>query len=159
MRASMFDSAYYGKAMDAYGHVLKIDPDNLGVMLRRKLDYSLPDQRAEVYIAQPGSSNPEWKLAGAWYLAGSNTCVYSYPPDRDELGATLHQVETSNRRFRDDEFLVPRELTQGKSSLRVRVKFTPVGRPLFPGQRAGFEAWSEFRYNAYSVVMPKFAMP
>jgi len=75
---------------------------------------------------------------------------------RDEMGATLHNVEISNRRFRDDEFLVPRELTEGKSSIRVRVKFTPVQRPLFPGQRPSFLAWSEFRYNAYSFVMPKF---
>lgn len=29
MRAAMFDQSYYAKAMDAYGHVLKIDPDNL----------------------------------------------------------------------------------------------------------------------------------
>ncbi|MGO9601997.1 MAG: tetratricopeptide repeat protein [Candidatus Binataceae bacterium] len=29
MRAAMFDQSYYAKAADAYGHVLKIDPDNL----------------------------------------------------------------------------------------------------------------------------------
>src|SRR5271154_6851439 len=29
MRAAMFDQSYYGKAQDAYGHVLKLDPDNL----------------------------------------------------------------------------------------------------------------------------------
>ena len=137
---------------------VKIDPNNLGVMLRRKLDYSLANQRAEVYIAQPGAAEPDWKPAGIWYLAGSNTCVYSNPADRDELGATQHAVEVSNRRFRDDEFLVPRELTAGKSSVRVRVKFTPVNRPLFPGQQRGssFLAWSEFRYDVYSFVMPKF---
>src|SRR6185503_5333740 len=28
---------------------LRVDPRNLGVMLRRQLDYSLPDQRANVY--------------------------------------------------------------------------------------------------------------
>ena len=28
-RAAMFDHSYYAKASDAYGHVLKIDPDNL----------------------------------------------------------------------------------------------------------------------------------
>jgi hypothetical protein len=100
----------------------------------------------------------EWKPAGVWYLAGSNTAVYSYPPNRDELGATQHDIEVSNRRFRDDEFLLPRELTQGKSSIRVRVKFTPVNRPLVPGQQraSNFLGWSEFRYTAYSFVMPKF---
>ncbi len=133
---------------------VKIDPENVGVMLRRKLDYSLANQRAEVYIEQ----GPEWKPAGIWYLAGSNTCVYSYPPNRDELGPTQHDMEVSNRRFRDDEFLLPRELTQGKSSIRVRVKFTPVNRPLVPGQQraSSFLGWSEFSYGAYSFVMPKF---
>ena len=89
---------------------LRLRPDNLGVLLRRKLDYSFPDQRAEVYIADKPKS--EGKLAGIWYLAGSNTVVYSNP--KEELGATEHNVETSNRRFRDDEFLVSRELTQGQ---------------------------------------------
>jgi len=29
MRAAMFDESYYAKASEAYGHVLKLDPDNL----------------------------------------------------------------------------------------------------------------------------------
>jgi hypothetical protein len=137
---------------------VKIDPQNLGVMLRRKLDYSMANQRAEVYVAPDGGSESDWKPAGIWYLAGSNACVYSYPPDRDELGATQHSVEVSNRRFRDDEFLVPRALTEGRSSIRVRVKFTPVNRPLVPGQARpySFPGWSEFRYDVYSFVMPNF---
>ena len=140
--------------------MVKIDPENVGVMLRRKLDYSLANQRAEVYVAPVGGSESDWKPAGIWYLAGSNACVYSYPPDRDELGATQHSVEVSNRRFRDDEFLLPRDLTAGKSSIRVRVKFTPVNRPLVPGQARpfSFRGWSEFRYDVYSFVMPKFTV-
>lgn len=134
---------------------LKIDPNNLGVMLRRKLDYGFPNQRAEVFVSKPGDVN--WKPAGIWYLAGSNACVFSYPWNRDELGPSEHHVETSNRRFRDDEFLLPADLTKGQSAVRVRVKFTPVNRPLFPGERfRQFEAWSEFQYTAYSFVMPKF---
>ena len=101
------------------------------MMLRRKLDYAFPNQRAEVFISDIGREN--WKYAGIWYLAGSNTCVYSNAGNRNELGATEHVVQTSNRRFRDDEFLVPVVLTKGRSSIRVRVKFTPVETPLFPG--------------------------
>lgn len=127
-----------------------VDPRNLGVLLRRKLDYQVPNQRAEVFVADEGST--EWKPAGVWYLAGSNTCIYSDP--KGELGATLHNVETSNRRFRDDEFLIPRELTQGRSGVRIRVKCTPVDRPLFPGHPFPVEsAWSELRYQAYSWVL------
>jgi D-arabinan exo alpha-(1,3)/(1,5)-arabinofuranosidase (non-reducing end) len=128
---------------------LKIDPKNLGVMLRRKLDYSFPNQRAEVFVA----AGKEWKPAGVWYLAGSNTCVFSSP--RGELGAALHVVQTSNRRFRDDEFLLPLELTKGRASLRVRVKFTPVETPLYPGYPLPELAWSEMRYTAYSYVTPR----
>jgi len=119
--------------------------DNYGVLLRRKLDYGFPNQRAEIYV--------EDELAGIWYLAGSNTCIYSNP--KDELGATQHNVQTSNRRFRDDEFIISRKYTRGKSSIRVRVKFTPVERPLFPGHPVGELAWSEIRYDAYCWVMPQ----
>ncbi|MEA2710219.1 MAG: hypothetical protein QOF78_2820, partial [Phycisphaerales bacterium] len=103
---------------------LRIDPDNWGVLLRRKLDYQFPNQRAEVSIKFPGG---QWKPAGVWYTAGSNTCVYSNP--KDELGPTQHIVQTSNRRFRDDEFLVGRDLTRGQSQIRVQIRFTPVDRP------------------------------
>ena len=89
-----------------------------------------------------------------WYLAGSNTCVYSNP--KEELGATQHIMQTSNRRFRDDEFLIGRDLTRGRATIRVRIKFTPIDRPLFPGQPFPEKpAWSEIRYTAYSYVMPK----
>jgi hypothetical protein len=129
---------------------LRLRPDNLGVLLRRKLDYSFADQRAEVFIAD--SSKSSWQLAGIWYLAGSNTCVYSNP--KQELGAAEHKVEASNRRFRDDEFLIPRVLTQGRKTIWVRVQFTPVNRPLFPGYPIGERAWSEIKYTAYCFVIP-----
>jgi len=32
MRAAMFDQSYYGKAEEAYGHVLKLQPDNLDAL-------------------------------------------------------------------------------------------------------------------------------
>jgi hypothetical protein len=131
---------------------LRIRPDNEGVLLRRALDYSYPNQRAEVFVSDAGSSLPKWKRAGVWYLAGSNTCVYSNPPE--ELGAAQHKVQTSDRRFRDDEFLIGRNLTSGRDAIRVRVVFTPVNRPLasgipFPEK----SAWSELRYSVYCFVV------
>lgn len=130
---------------------LKLDPQNVGVMLRRKLDYAFPNQRAEIFIAD--EKGDDWRPAGTWYLAGSNTCVYSNPPG--ELGATLHEAQTSNRRFRDDEFLVPRDLTSGRSSIRVRVQFKASDTPLFPGQPLVEQAWSELRYEAWSFLLPR----
>jgi hypothetical protein len=250
---------------------LKIDPRNVGVMLRRKLDYSYANQRAEVYIRDARDRSAEWKLAGIWYTAGCNTAVGSnggtgsnsrlfdalrrqlnrsdsfrtrtenqgdspgtteflqyvdtlratmsrtkvsptseqlealrertrsfigaakgdrrrlvarglidyanaldaaldavlvadYAPkggsgaESHELGPTEHIVITSNRRFRDDEFLVPRALTQGRSAIRIRVKFTPVSIALFPGHPFPDSSWSEMRYSAYSYVMPEFGV-
>ena len=136
---------------------VKLEPDNLGVLLRRKLDYSFPNQRADVFVADENELNQgkplEWKAAGTWYLAGSNTCVYSNP--KGELGATQHIVQTSNRRFRDDEFLLSRELTAGRSAIRIRVRFNPVELPLFPGHPVPELAWSEIRYDVYCFVMPQ----
>jgi hypothetical protein len=142
---------------------IRLEPDNHGVMLRRKLDYGFPNQRAEVFIADvpeagaaaAAAATPNWKPAGVWYTAGSNTCVYSNP--RDELGATQHIAQTSNRRFRDDEFLIAQGLTRGRKAVRVRVRFTPVEIPLFPGHPLPELAWSEMRYTAYCYVMPKWA--
>jgi hypothetical protein len=135
---------------------LRLNPKNLGVLLRRKLDYQFPNQRAEVFVARVknGKVRGEFKRAGIWYLAGSSTCVYSNP--KEELGPTQHIVQTSNRRFREDEFLIPRQLTGNQSEIRVRIKFTPVAVPLFPGQPLPELAWSEMRYDAYCFLMPEF---
>jgi hypothetical protein len=133
---------------------LKIQPDNLGVMLRRKLDYSYPNQRAEVFVADAsGESLGEFKPAGIWYLAGSNTCIFSRP--KGELDPTEHKVQSSNRCFRDDEFLIARDLTSGRSAIRVRVKFTPVNLPLLPGRPLSKVGWSEIGYRVYCFTLPR----
>jgi hypothetical protein len=115
---------------------LAIAPDNRGVLLRRKLDYGIPDQRAEIWVADGDGGG--FEKAGTWYLAGSSSCLYSFPPD--ELGAPMVVEETSNRRFRDDEVLIPEALTRGRQRIRVRV--VPAGR------------WSEMRYDAYVWKLP-----
>ena len=132
---------------------LKVDPDNVGVMLRRKFDYSFPNQCAKVYLSAPQSDgNAKEHYVGLWYTAGSNTCVYSNP--KGELGATVHEAQTSNRQWREDEFLLPPAFTRGKNAIRVRVEFVPQNIPLFPGHPMADQAWSEYRYWAYSYVMP-----
>jgi hypothetical protein len=131
---------------------LRIDPGNLGVLLRRKLDYGFPDQRADVFVADdaPGAA---FRRAGTWYLAGSNQCVFSFPPG--ELDPAFALAQTSNRRWREDEFLVPRALTENRSRIRVRVVFTSSVKPLHPGAQPAAAAWSEYRYWAYSYVLPR----
>ena len=82
----------------------------------------------------------------------SNWHRFAHTPGRMHGGATGDFACDHYRRFRDDEFLVPRELTQGKSSVRVRVKFTPVKRSLFPGQqRASSFLASSIRFSRCRV--------
>jgi hypothetical protein len=127
-----------------------IDPDNLGVLLRRTLDYAVPDQRAQVFVK--GDGEDDWRPAGTWYLAGSNRCVYSNP--LGELDPPDDVVQTSDRRLRDDELLIDRALTAGRSRIRVRIVFDPEGLPLFVGDQPPVPpAWSELRYRAYSWVL------
>lgn len=131
---------------------LKLDPANVGVLLRRTLDYRYPNQRAEVYIADGASATPEWEYAGIWYEAGSNTCLFSNP--KGELDPLEPTVQTSNRFFRDDEMLLPHALTRGRGSIRVRIDFTPVERPVLPGAESPELAWSELRYQALCFQAP-----
>jgi hypothetical protein len=130
---------------------LRLDPQNIGVLLRRKFDYAFPNQQADISVADENADSP-WHAVGVWYTAGSNTVVYSNP--REELGETQHVKQTSNRRWREDEFLLPRELTEGKSSIRVKVEFVPKNVPLFPGEPLAKQAWSEYAYSAYCYIMP-----
>lgn len=129
-----------------------IAPDNVGVMLRRTFDYALPDQRAEVFVADD-RDGAGFEPAGVWYTAGSNQCVYSNPAT--ETGAPQRILQTSNRRWREDEFLLPRRVTEGRRSIRIRVRHAPIARPIVPDGPARQYAWSEFRYQVYSYVLPE----
>jgi len=128
--------------------------DNIGVLLRRKFDYSYPNQNAKISV-KSDKPNAEWNFVGFWYTAGSNTCVYSYPKSEGELGQTEHKIVTSNRQWREEEFLIPRHLTEGVESLAVKIEFVPNEKELFPGQAFPVEtAWSESRYWVYCYKMP-----
>lgn len=134
---------------------MRLDPNNIGVMLRRKFDYLYPNQCAKVWI-RPDKTGGKWQYVGQWYTAGSNTCVYSYPRSEGELGKTQHTIITGNRRWREEEFLIPRQLTEGVKRLEIKIQHVPDNRELFPGQPFPVEsAWSESRYWAYCYKMPK----
>jgi hypothetical protein len=130
-------------------------------LLRRTIDFSFPDQKAEVYIAdasdQFNPEEPEWEYVGIWYTPGSNTYVYSSPDG--ELGERKYEVYTSNRRFRDEEFLIPARLTRNRSAIRIKVKHIPANYDLYPGcPYPKKSAWTELRYEVFSYVMPKFTV-
>jgi hypothetical protein len=134
---------------------IKIIPDNKGVLLRRTLDYSFPNQTAEVFVADESSAKiGKWERVGLWYLAGSNTNLYSNPPG--ELDLRFLKPQTSNRQLRDDEFVIPEYLTKGKSNLQIKLRYIPNTQQLFPGTPfPNASAWSELDYKIYSFVIPK----
>lgn len=136
---------------------LRIDPDNVGVLLRRKLDLRWADQRALVEIADADVVPPVWRRAGVWYTPGSDQAIYSNPPG--ELDPHSPVLQTSERRFREDEFLVARALTEGLRTIRVRLTFLGGAQPMLPGEPPPASAWSELRYWAYSWVLPPRAAP
>ena len=137
---------------------MNIDPNNLGILLRRKFDYQYPNQEARVSVRDATSEGP-WHDAGTWYSAGSNTCYFSYPRGRPfteaELLPSSPELITGNRRWREEEFLIGHHLTQGISRLAIKIDWVPNTKVLWPGQSFPVEsAWSEGRYWAYSYVMP-----
>jgi hypothetical protein len=141
---------------------VRLAPNNLGVLLRRRLDLGFPNQRARVSVSDVADGS-DWHDAGTWYTAGGNPAVFGdplgLPKDQvtvhPELAPPAHIVWPSNRRWREDEFMIARTLTEGREAIRVRVEFEPVGVPLFPGYPAADEAWTEFRYRVYCFVMPR----
>jgi len=130
---------------------LAITPNNLGVLLRRKLDYTFPDQTAEVWVA-PDDPLGCFVDVGTWYTAGSTSGVFSYPGG--ELDPFQPVIETSNRAWVDDEFLLPRALTEGHTRIRVRFVTSAANQPLTPGASIATQAWSEYRYAAYAWGLP-----
>ena len=136
---------------------MALEADNQGVLLRRKFDYLYPNQQAKVFVKDAESTI--WQYAGIWYTAGSNTCVYSRPSGKNfsvaELAPTEHNVITSNRRWREEEFIIAKRLTQGRDHLDIKIVFVPNEKDLYPGYP--FPAptkWSASRYWVYSYVMP-----
>lgn len=136
---------------------ITIKKENFGVLLRRKFDYLYPNQHAKVFVKD--STATVWNYAGEWYTAGSNTCVYSRPGGRafseSEVAPTEHNIITSNRRWREEEFQISGKFTRGIEKLAIKIVFVPEDRDLFPDQPypAGSK-WSASRYRIYSVIMP-----
>lgn len=82
-RARMYFPAEEDSARTMSGttqFTMRLYPDNLGVLLRRKFDYAYPNQHARVFVRASGTG--DWQFAGDWYTAGSNTCVHSRPDGR-----------------------------------------------------------------------------
>ena len=129
---------------------LKIDPNNLGVMLRRKLDYQFPNQRAECSSSGGAMASPPASGTSPAPTPASFPARAANSAPRLARGADL-QPPLPRRRISAS----PGRSPKAAPSIRVRVKFTPVDIPLYPGHPPAETAWSEMRYTAYSFVMPR----
>jgi hypothetical protein len=77
---------------------ITIDPANNGVRLRRRMDYHVLNQRADVYV--------DGTKVGTWYTAGEN----------ENLKNVLY--------WRDEEFDIPSHYTTNKSTLTIKIEYT-----------------------------------
>jgi hypothetical protein len=73
---------------------VRIDPENQGVILRRRSDQALPGQHASVYVDGKRIRECDWFYA-----------------DRNP-----------NYRWLEDEFIIPASYTRGKQQIRVRIE-------------------------------------
>lgn len=149
------DETMDGRTVNAFSEfTLSIRPDNHGLLLRRTLDYGYPNQTAEVYVSTDDDAKKgKWDYVGIWYLAGSNTNIYSRPSG--ELDPRFLKVQKSNRQFRDDEFMIPESYTAGKSKVRLRFKVIESKQELHPGTPfPNPSVWSELDYEVFNYVRP-----
>ena len=83
-----------GKAFRGYSEfTVAIESQNEGVKLRRRLDYGISNQKAEIFV--DGNS------VGIWYTPGSNL----------------------SKRWLDSDFEIPSGFTQNKNSIRIKIQF------------------------------------
>ena len=132
---------------------LSIPARNFGVLLRRTFDLQWVDQRADVFVAEDRDGAP-YEKAGTFFHAGSNVSVFGATKLTSETTNGPSELQTSSRRFREQELLVPRKLTEGRSRIRVRIVPTSAPLPVRPGEPTPTKMWSELRYRAYAWVLP-----
>ncbi|MBD3410966.1 MAG: DUF2961 domain-containing protein [Ignavibacteriales bacterium] len=92
---------------------VSIYPNNDGVYLLRTFDYSMLNQGAEVYVND--------SLLGEWYSAGEND-IFSW---------------------RDEAFLLPPSITDGESTLHIKMK---------AGDGGETPTWTEYAYKVYTIT-------
>ncbi len=126
--------------------------DNLGVLLRRTLDYAVADQRAEVLVKDADRPAAPFRRAGTWLTAGSTRSLYANA--RTENGPVTPEIIDIPRRWRDDECLVARSLTRGVKNLRVRISVMPNTSGILAADPPSPALWTEVRYRAYAWTLP-----
>ncbi len=83
----------YGMEFQGYSSfTANIEPDNAGVILRRRFDFNNINLQANVYV--------DGQFVGRWYSPGQNQF----------------------KRWRDEDFVIPATFTRGKKNIKVRLE-------------------------------------
>ena len=100
-------------------------PDNLGIKLRRLLDYSPPDM-----LGQETDKRPMPLIA-----PGETARVFV---DGASVGDWYEPARHARLAWLEDDFEIPAQFTAGRKQVRIRLEVSPG------------TSWSAFQYRAYS---------
>lgn len=102
---------------------VKINPDNDGVRLRKRINQMAYHQEVDVYVNDA--------RAGTWFEQGANYVLnYDHPPYKELVKNYYAQKQQEvptwpngamPSKFRDTEFEIPATLTKGKKQLSIRI--------------------------------------
>ncbi|MEI7902175.1 MAG: hypothetical protein WCK89_18130 [bacterium] len=129
---------------------VKINPDNDGVRLRKRINQMAYHQEVDVFV--------DGAPAGIWFEQGANYVLnYDHPPYRD-LAKNYYAQKTEEvpgwqngampSKFRDTEFEIPVALTKGKNTLRIKT----VTRNSRAVKAADEKLTNEYYYWIYSYA-------
>jgi hypothetical protein len=102
---------------------VKINPDNDGVRVRKRINQMAYHQEVDVYVNDA--------RAGTWFEQGANYVLnYDHPPYKELVKNYYAQKQQEvptwpngamPSKFRDTEFEIPATLTKGKKQLSIRI--------------------------------------
>lgn len=121
------------------GFVVAIDPENIGVKLRRLTDIGSRLQEAKVIV-------DGIELSRHWYDTG---CAPSLPysnhfagsPDSNDI--LIFTSTDHNLRWLESDYEIPSSITEGKDAIKVQIQYV----------NSADGSWNEYRYWAYSYII------
>lgn len=129
---------------------VKINPDNAGVRLRRRINQMAYHQELDVYV--------DGKQAGTWFEQGGNMVLnYDFLKYKDwvsehfagkNMAVPTWKDGTMPSKFRDTEFEIPADFTRGRKTLDIKL----VTRGSLAVRPADEGLTNEYYYWVFSYV-------
>ena len=119
---------------------LRLDPDNDGVRLRKRINQLSYHQAVQVHVdGQP---------VGLWFEQGSQYHLFQEKPGSRDYQPQGYRPDWGyiTRRFRDTEFEIPARFTRGKPSVELTMKTLDAEAALDPDNRG---LTNEYHYWVY----------